>query len=971
MPYQPKNRPFFLKRRKADRPSVHQRVPFLGAVDTHAASARSRRIRKVLKVLGILIALGFVAGILGMALLFAWVSRDLPNPDKLLTRQVEKTTKIWDRTGTHLLYEIHGDQKRTLVELDQIAPVAVKEAIVSEDKNFYEHKGVELKSLFRALLQSFRRGRVEGTSTITQQLVKNAILTNVRTGFEGISRKAKELILSYQIERTFTKDQILKMYFNEIPYGSIAYGIEAASQTYLGKSAKDLDPAEGALLAALNKAPSRLSPYGSHTDELLWWQRFILDEMGRQGYMTQEEVDAAKNEDILARVKPRRDSLEAPHFSLYVKELLSETYGEKEVESGGLNVITTLDYDKQKEAEQAVTDGMEVVQKFGGSNAALVSMDPKTGQVLAMVGSADYFNEEIGGAVNVTLRQRQPGSSFKPIVYTAAIEKGYTPDTVLFDVNTSFPTDSGKPYEPRDYDLGERGPVTLKKALAGSLNIPAVKTLYLVGVDNALDFAEKLGYTTLKDRSRFGLSLVLGGAEVKPVEHAAAFSTFAAEGTYRAPAYILKVDDASGQTLEEWKDDPKADVVSVQAARSIATMMSDNEARAYIFGEKNYLTLPDRPVAAKTGTTNGFHDAWTVGFTPNLTTVVWVGNNDNSEMKKNADGSRVAAPIWQQYMKAATADMPIEAFTPPDPIVTGKSVLDGQAGEIRVKIDKFSGKLATENTPPTAVEERVYRQAHSILQYVDKNDPRGPYPTDPSSDPQYAAWEAGVADWAQRNGWVTTEAPPTETDDVHTGADAPSVTFVAPSDNATIGTRSLYARVQAEGPRGVKRVEYSLDGALLATATAAPWDATLTLPGTFGPGFYTLRATAYDEIETSGSQDIVLNVTSQGVPLTFSWSRPSADITYRQGAFPIYIDTVMNQHLGVSYVEILAAPIVSGDAPAPAPILIGTLTRPKTDGVSVSWSSAPDPGAYRLKAIVHLPNDETKEFEGPKITVKP
>ena len=954
-----RKRPFFTKSR-SNRPSVLHRIPFASAMGGGPSTAGRQKARKILRALGIVCLVGFFAGVLGIGLLFAWVSRDLPDPNRLLTRQVQKSTKIWDRSGEHLLYEIHGEQNRTLVELDQISEVAVKAAIVSEDKHFYEHGGFELKSLIRASLQSFRRGRVEGTSTITQQLIKNAILTNER----ALTRKAKELILAYQIERKFTKDEILKMYFNEIPYGSSSYGIQAASQSYFGKSAKDLDAAEGALIAAMTKAPSRLSPYGSNKDELIWWQHFILDDMAKEGYITKEEAEAAKAVDIIAKIKPRRDSIEAPHFVLHVKELLSEKYGEREVETGGLNVITTLDYEKQGFAEESVKDGMEAVKTYGGSNAALLSMDPKTGQVLAMVGSADYFDAENDGNVNVTLRQRQPGSSFKPIVYAAALEKGFTPSTVVFDVETDFPTDLGKPYHPRNYDLSEHGPVTFKKALAGSLNIPAVKALYLAGIDDTIDFAEKLGYGTLQDRSRFGLSLVLGGAEVRLVEHVAAFSAFATEGTYRKPTYILKVQSPDGTVLEEWKDEPVEHVMQVETARNINDILSDNSARAYVFGEKNYLTLPDRPVAAKTGTTNLFVDAWTMGYTPNLAAGVWVGNNNSDEMKSKADGSRVAAPIWQAYMKKALAGLPVETFTEPEPIVTGKPVLDGQAGEIAVKIDKFSGKLATENTPPTAVEERIYRQAHDILYYVDKDDPRGPYPADAQEDPQFVAWEAAVAAWAQKNGWNTTEAPPTEIDDVHNDAFSPIVTFELPADGAEISTRSFPVRVQAGAPRGVKRVEYSIDGVTLATATSYPWEATVTLPSTYGRGFYTLRATAFDDIEHSGSQDISINVTSDGQPLKLEWTRPSADITYRKRVFPIYIDTALSERAGVAKVDIIASP-TEGE-----PILLGSLTKPATNGVSVTWQTAPEAGTYRLKAIVYLPNEETKTFEGPKIVVK-
>lgn len=917
---------------------------------------------KILKILGVGALFLALAGFLAAAVAVAWVSRDLPSPDRLLTREVQKSTKIWDRTGKELLYEIHGAQKRTLVTMDRIAPVAVQATIASEDQRFYEHRGVELKSFLRAMVVAILKGRrLEGTSTLTQQLIKNAILTNERT----LVRKLKEVILAWQIERKFSKEQILQMYFNEIPYGSTAYGIETAAQTYFGKSAADLDAAEAALLAALPKAPSRLSPYGSNKEELLWWQKFILDEMVKTGALSREQAEEAKAVDILARVKPRRDAIEAPHFVLHVKELLAEKYGEREVESGGLNVITTLDFAKQKAAEEAVAAGMETVKKYGGSNAALAAVDPRTGQVLAMVGSADYFDTENDGNVNVALRSRQPGSSFKPIVYAAAFEKGYTPDTVVFDVNTSFPTDTGKPYEPRNYDLSEHGPVTFRKALAGSLNIPAVKALYLVGIDKTLDLAEAMGYTTLKDRSRFGLSLVLGGAEVKPVEHAAGFAVFASEGTYRAPAYILKVEDAQGNVLEEWMDEPKDGVMKTETARNITSILSDNAARAYVFGESNYLTLPDRPVAAKTGTTNGFHDAWTVGYTPSLSAAVWIGNNDNAEMKPKADGSRVAAPIWQAFMKKALEGTVVEAFTPPNPIVTGKPVLDGKAGEVVVKIDKFSGLLATEFTPPGAVEERVYRQAHDILYYIDKDDPLGPPPADFQEDPQFLAWEAAVQDWAARNGWETTGEPPTEISTTHDPAMRPTVTFASPDDNATIPERTFLARVAASAPRGVMRVEYAIDGVVIGKATGFPWEAYLTIPGVFGKGFYTLRATAYDDLENAGSQDITINVAAEGVPLKLAWLRPSGDSSIRVRDFPMYIDTSLSDRVAVASVDIIAKDAEGRET------LIGTLKEPSTVGVSVSWDAAPEPGVYGLFGRVTLANGNVRTLEGPTVTVKP
>ncbi len=928
------------------------------------AGKRPKRSRSGLgrffSFLGFLAIFGLVAGALGTVLLFAWVSRDLPSPDKLLVRQVQKSTKIWDRTGQHLLYEIHGDQKRTVVELKDIAPVAIQATIASEDKNFYQHSGFQIQSLARALFEAVIRGQSpRGTSTITQQLVKNAILSPERT----INRKVKELILAYQIEQKFTKDQILKMYFNEIPYGSNTYGIESAAQSYFGKSAKDLDPAEAALLCALIKAPTRLSPYGTHTDELRWSQKHILDLMAEQGYITNEQRDSAKTVDILSKVQPRHDAIFAPHFALYVKEQLAEKYGELEVEEGGMNVITTLDYDKQKMAEDAVAAGMDTVKKFNGSNAALLAMDPKTGQVLAMVGSADYFDTAHDGNVNVTLRPRQPGSSFKPIAYSEAFEKGFTPSTVLFDVKTTFPTDTGKPYEPENYDGGEHGPVTMRQALAGSLNLPAVKTLYLAGVDKTLDLAGKMGYTTFQDRSRFGLSLVLGGGEVKLIDHVAAYAIFPNEGVYHSPTSILKVEDGNGKILEQWQPQETGNIISVETARNITDILSDNDARSFIFGQKNYLTLADRPVAAKTGTTNGFHDAWTLGYTPSLAAGVWVGNNDNTAMKNKADGSKVAAPIWNQFMKNALAGTPPESFNKPQPVTTGKPVLDGLAGEIKVKVDKFSGKLASNATPPTAIEERVYRQTHDILYFVDKDNPRGPYPADPAQDPQFSAWEAGVASWAAKNNW-TAETPPTEFDDLHTQGQMPTVTITNPSDKASITSRTFHVTAQTQAPRGVTRVEYRLEGALLATARSAPWDADVTVPGVYSKGFYMLRATAYDDIENSASQEITLNVQLDEIPLNFNWIRPANQSSIKAGAFPMYIDGTISEYAPVGSVAVYASATDGSITP------VGTVSDPKSNGISVTWDLPPAPGLYHLYATATLTNSEARRFEGPDITIQ-
>lgn len=711
---------------------------------------KKRSFKDLLTIAFVIFCGIFLAGSVTAAVFLFWAGRNLPDPNNLTERVVAQSTKIYDKTGETVLYDIHGNQKRTLVKLEDL-PEYVKWATVAlEDKKFYEHHGFDPVGFLRAVWNNIVHGYGSGGgSTLTQQLVKNAILSPEKT----LSRKIKELILSFKIEQRYSKDEILQMYLNEIPYGSVSYGIEAAAQTFFGKSARDLTLDETALLASLPQATTFYSPYGSHQDRLLVRTHYTLDQMFEEGYITEEERDTAKEIDVLGKIIPRKENILAPHFVMYIKEILVETYGEKVVEQGGLKVITTLDLDKQLIAEEAITEQVEINEKeWGGTNAALISLDARTGQILAMVGSRDYFDEEIDGAVNVTTRPRQPGSSFKPIVYAAAFKKGYTPSTLLYDVVTTFKTEIGKDYEPHNYNDKTFGLVTIKQALAGSLNIPAVKTLYLTGISNVLDFADNLGYTTLQDRSRFGLSLVLGGGEVKLLEHASAFGVFAREGEKHQIAGILKVEDANGRVLEEWKDE-KSNVVDKEVCRQLTSILSDNSARAYVFGEKNYLTLGERPVAAKTGTTNDFHDAWTIGYTPSIVTGVWTGNNDNSEMKMGADGSILAAPIWNKYMREVLAGTPIETFNAPEPIVTGKAVLDGTPSSSRtVLANKETGELATESTPPELVEQRVVQELHSILHYVDKNNPRGEIPSNPSSDPQYEGWEAALRIWAEDEG---------------------------------------------------------------------------------------------------------------------------------------------------------------------------------------------------------------------------
>ncbi|MEK9183352.1 MAG: transglycosylase domain-containing protein [Patescibacteria group bacterium] len=890
-----------------------------------------------IKLLKLGVAL-LILGWLGGTIMIAWASRDLPNPDKLIDRSVAQSTKIFDRTGKNLLYEVYNEKKRTLIELTDI-PEYAKWAVISiEDKNFYSHTGVAWISIFRAGISNLLGLKTGGggASTLTQQLVKNAILTNEKT----LTRKIKEAILAKQMERKYSKDQILKLYFNEIPYGSSNYGIEAASQSYFGKSAKDVTLAEAATLAALPQAPTK---YLNHLDSLQGRRDYILNKMVEYGHITKAEAEAAKQEPI--KINKKSTPIVAPHFVLYIKELLTEKYGEKTVEQGGLKVITTLDFDKQKMAEEEITKAMDNLEKkFKATNAALVAIDPKTGQVLVMVGSHDFFDDEHDGQVNVVLRPRQPGSSFKPIVYAAAFLKGLTPDTKLYDVNTVFKTEI-KDYEPHNYDGKEHGIVSLRQALAGSLNTSAVKTLYLTGIDNVLNLAEQMGYSTLKDRSRFGLSLVLGGAEVKLIDHAAAFSAFAREGTMVPIANILKVENAAGTVLEEWKESEPIEVLPSNIAREVTNILSDNDARAFIFGANNPLTLPDRPVAAKTGTTNDWRDAWTMGFTPSLVTGVWVGNNNNKEMSKKADGSYVAAPIWQAFMKRALANTPVESFNQPDPYPSDiKPILIGQGiGEILLPINKINGKVATSSTPPDLIEQKSFPQDHTILYYLNKDDLAGPPPADSNQDPQFATWEAAVQKWAEKNN--RQQNIPLELDLPVDGANQPKITFLAPSPNQTLDKRQLTALVQITAPNQIKKIIYFLDDQILETTSDAPYNLSTYLWKT-PKGYHTLKARAVDMNGNYGEAGVDFNLTAEMDPPNISFTSPKNNSVILASRFPVSLTIKFFQPE-----KIKKAVIALRRDGEPAQDF-ATVNEPTDQNAILSWPKVSGPGTYIFTSII-------------------
>ncbi len=696
--------------------------------------------------------LGLIAGC-AFFTIFLYVYYTSVQPNALVQRSISETSIIYDSTGEHELYRMYGEENRKVIAHEDIPDFMRRATIAAEDDNFYHHKGVDIFGIARALQKNFAAGgAAQGGSTITQQLVRNTFLSREKT----IKRKFIEIVLAIKMERHYTKDEILDFYLNEVPYGSNAYGIQAAAENFFAKNARDLTLDEAALLASLPKATTYYSPYGNNIDALKARQHSIIKRLGELGSYDQAVIDEALGADTLAKLQEFHEEIDAPHFVFYVREQLEQMYGTDVVQRGGLKVYTTLDYEMQKRAEEDVAGYASKLPQYGASNAALVAVSPKTGDVLAMVGSIDYFDKENDGEVNVALRPRQPGSSFKPIVYAAGFDKGYQPETLLYDVQTSFGKDgSGKDYTPHNYDGQNHGLVPVRKALAGSLNVPAVKMLYLVGIDNAIDFAEELGITTLTDRKRYGLSLVLGGGEVKLLEETGAFSVFANDGV-RAPVHgINRVIDASGKEISSA---PKAErVIDAEVARKVSSILSDNDARSFIFGSSSAVYIPGKKVAAKTGTTQDYRDAWTVGYTPEIAVGVWVGNNDGKLMRAGSDGSFVAAPLWHTFMARELESLPDTQFEPYEK-VTSKNFMvtgnrpDGVSGDGgKIYISKASGKqISAEKASKMdkgKLEEKYASSfgGHSILYYVSKDNPLDETAKPNFDDPMLHLWDAALS----------------------------------------------------------------------------------------------------------------------------------------------------------------------------------------------------------------------------------
>jgi 1A family penicillin-binding protein len=736
-------------------------------------------------------------------ILVLWISSfKMPDLGSFDNRVISQSTKIYDRTGKILLYDVFENKKRTDVPFENIS-LNIKNATVAiEDEGFYQHNGIKISSFMRAVFANLLSGSFgQGGSTITQQVIKNSLLTTQKT----ITRKVKEWVLALRLEKVMTKEQILSIYLNENPYGGSIYGVEEASEEFFGKNAQDVTLGESAYLAAIPKAPTFYSPYGLNKDKLDERQKLVLSMMLKNNFINQEQYDSAIKEKVVF-LPQEKFGIKAPHFVEYIKQYLANKYGDTSMQQNGYKVITTIDYNLQSKAEEIVKKyALDNEKNFNAENAAMVAIDPKTGQILAMVGSRDYFDKDIDGNFNVTMAYRQPGSTFKPFVYATAFMKGYTPDTVVFDLPTEFQstcTPEGIPkninavissstecYMPENYDGLYLGPISLRNALAQSRNVPAIKTLYLAGINDSIETATAMGVKGLSDANQYGLTLVLGGGEVSLLDITSAYGTFANDGIRNPYTGILSVQDSKDNIIEQYNSNSEA-VISANIAETISDVLSDNVAKIPAYGANSPLFFKDKQVASKTGTTNDYKDAWTIGYTPEIVIGAWAGNNNNTPMEKKVAGM-IIAPMWHEIMAIALQNTTGETFKKPEAINPNlKPALKGiWQGNETYTIDKISGKLATDMTPEETKQEVAIPNVHSILFWVDKNNPMGPAPINPADDSQFESWEYAIQKWLLSNPLPYT-VKPTGYDDIHTVSNKPRINLLSPFADSTFSKDS-------------------------------------------------------------------------------------------------------------------------------------------------------------------------------------
>ncbi len=796
--------------------------------------------------------------LLGLSGILIWVSTlAVPSIDSFSDRKTSNSTTIYDRTGKIILYDVIESAERTAIESEKISSAMKSAMIAAEDIEFYTHKGIRLSSTLRGVFTTTlsKLGlpvQGSGGSTITQQVIKNTILTSDKS----VVRKVKEWILAVKLEKVYEKDQILTMYLNEVPFGGNVYGIEAASRHFYNKSAIDLSVAESSYLAAIVNRPSYLSPYGKHLDVLEGRKNYVLGKMLATKKIDQTTYDAARAEKVVFTEKKDNQS-KAIHFVEYVRSIIERQYGVDAMTEGGFKVITTLDWKIQEKAQEyTLKRALENEKAYNASNAAVVAIAPSSGDILAMVGSRSYEDKYIDGKFNVALAKRQPGSSFKAIVYATAFEMGYTPDTKLFDVETQFgsgcasssfeTTTNGSCYAPNNYDGEWKGLMTLRSALGGSRNIPAVKLLYLVTPANSLRLAKTLGMQSLGNASRYGLTLVLGGGEVRLVDITGAYAAFANDGVYTQPHGILSIESKSTGKKVYTHTPRNVQALSSQAARQLNSVLSDDAARRPLFGGA---FSGMGAVALKTGTTNNNRDAWLIGYTPDIAVGVWCGNNDNKPMTK---GSSIAINLWRDVMYAGFSSVgrnsSFTAPLAPDPV--SPAVLRGHwQGNESFVVDTVSGKLATDMTPVETRKEFVFGTPHTILHYVRPGDARSGAGSVGTT--MYNSWEYGIQKWIASNPESIPEAAPEkpiEYDDIHTEENKPKISLL--NQNLTMQAGGQYTLdMQTTGLYPVKQLEVYMNDELIVKTKPSQM---ITIQAPEATGRYVLRLVAVDEVWNRG-----------------------------------------------------------------------------------------------------------------------
>jgi 1A family penicillin-binding protein len=768
---------------------------------------------------------------------YIYVARQLPSPEELLIRaETFESTRIYDRNGV-LLWEVIDPTggRRTVVRLQNIPLIVRQATIATEDPTFYSNPGVNLLSIARAFLQNLREGGIaSGASTITQQLVKQLFLSPEVT----YERKIKEAVLATELTRRYSKDQILEIYLNQVYYGNMAYGIGTAAEVYFQKPVEKLSLAEGAMIVGMAQGPAIYDPY-TNLDQAKMRQGIVLDLMVKRGYITRSEADRALAEELVFALP--NIELKAPHFSVYVREQLEAQYGTELLYRGGLQVTTTLDMKLQEAAEAIMRDRIDALREVSATNASLLAMNPQNGQILALVGSVDFDDAAIDGQVNVALRPRQPGSSIKPVTYLAAFERGWTAATFIMDIQTKFPDGANPPYVPKNHDDKDHGPVLVRDALARSLNIPAVKALQFVTVPGMLEMAHRLGITSL-DRPDYGLALTLGGGDVTLLEMTTTYAVIANGGRRVVPQPILHIEDSSGRLVFQAAEELGDTLIDPRHAYIITSILSDREVRIPTFGTPNALEL-SRTAAAKTGTTDDYRDAWTIGYTPDLVTGVWVGNSRGEPMKR-VFGSRGAAPIWHDFMEQALRDTPVHEFTVPDGLVT-------------VEICPVSGKLHTDKCPAArkeifvaGTEPKETCDIHVDVQICSVSGLRATQfcPYNVVEKRYFEVYPAEYRAWAEAQGKAQ---PPVDTCTIHTRA--PRVELTQPAAGSfVLGVVGVYgsARIDdldhyelqygiGDNPIGWGTVTWQNNA--MEDGLLAAWD-TRTLTN----GLYSLRVVAID-----------------------------------------------------------------------------------------------------------------------------